>query len=105
MMKAIREIPVPSNITQMRSFFRLVNQANFAFSMKEMMASFREQLGPSAEFYWDEKFQKLFEEAREKVVKKVEAGVKIFEVDRVTRLGQRRGLDSSGFKSIVAFKM
>ena len=51
MLKAIKEFPAPTNITQMRSFFGLVNQVSFAFSMKDTMAPFRELLRPSAEFY------------------------------------------------------
>ena len=49
MLKAIKEFPMSINITQLRSFFGLVNQVNFAFSMKDTMAPFRELLQPSAE--------------------------------------------------------
>ena len=38
----------------------------------------------SAEFYWDEKLQELFEEVREEVDQKVEAGVKMLDMDRIT---------------------
>ena len=48
MLQAIKEFPAPTNITQMRSFFGLVNQVSFAFSMKDTMAPFREPLRPSA---------------------------------------------------------
>ena len=48
------------------------------------MAPFRELLRPSAEFYWDEKLQELFEEVREEVDQKVEAGVKMLDMDRIT---------------------
>ena len=84
MLQAIKEFPAPTNITQMRSFFGLVNQVSFAFSMKDTIAPFRELLRPSADIYWDEGLQKLFEEAREEIVTKVEAGVKMFEMDKVT---------------------
>ena len=53
MLQAIKEFQAPTNIMQMRSFFGLVNQVSFAFSMKDRMAPFRELLGPSAGFYWD----------------------------------------------------
>ena len=43
-LKAIKEFSAPTNITKMRSFFGLVNQVSFAFSMKDTMAPFREQL-------------------------------------------------------------
>ena len=97
MLKAIKEFPAPTNITQMRSFFRLVNQVSFAFSMKDTMAPFRELLRPSAAFYWDERLQKLFEEAREEIVTKVEAGVKMFEMDKVTCLATDWSKEGVGF--------
>ena len=85
MLQAIKEFQAPTNIMQMRSFFGLVNQVSFAFSMKDTMAPFKELLRPSAAFYWDERLQKLFEEAREEIVKKVEAGVKMFEMDKINQ--------------------
>ena len=97
MLKAIKEFPMSINITQLRSFFGLVNQVNFAFSMKDTMAPFRELLQPSAEFCWDEKLQELFEEAREEVVKKVEAGVKMFEMNRITCLATDWSKEGIGF--------
>ena len=97
MLKAIKEFPAPTNITKMRSFFGLVNQVSFAFSMKDTMAPFRELLRPSAAFYWDERLQKLFEEAREEIVKKVEAGVRMFEMDRITCLATDWSKEGVGF--------
>ena len=81
----------------MRSFFGLVNQVSFAFSMKDTMAPFRQLLRPSAEFHWDAKLHELFEEVREEVVKKVEAGVKMFEMDRVTCLATDWSKEGVGF--------
>ena len=67
MIEAIKEFPAPTNITEMRSFFGLVNQVSYAFSLKDTMAPFRELLRPSSDFYWDDRLQALFEEAREEV--------------------------------------
>ena len=97
MLKAIKEFPAPTNITSMRSFFGLVNQVSFAFSMKDTMAPFRELLRPSSEFYWDDKLQHLFEEAREEIVRKVEAGVRMFEMDRITCVAPDWSKEGVGF--------
>ena len=97
MIEAIREFPAPTNITEMRSFFGLVNQVSYAFSMKDTMAPFRELLRPSSDFYWDDRLQALFEEAREEVVKKVEKGVTMFEMDRVTCLAPDWSKEGVGF--------
>ena len=37
MLQAIKEFQAPTNIMQMRSFFGLVNQVSFAFSIKDIM--------------------------------------------------------------------
>ena len=65
--------------------------------MKNTMAPFRELLRPSAAFYWDERLQKLLEEAREEIVTKVEAGVKMFEMDKVTCLATDWSKKGVGF--------
>ena len=88
MLKAIKEFPAPTNITQMRSF---------SFSMKDTMAPFRELLRPLAVFYSEERQQNLFEEAREEIVTKVEAGVKMFEMDKVTCLATDWSREGVGF--------
>ena len=43
-LKAITEFPRPTNITDIRSFFGLVEQVSFAFSKTAVMAPFRELL-------------------------------------------------------------
>ena len=40
--------------------------------MKDTMAPFRELLRPSSDFYWDDRLQALFEEAREEMVRQGE---------------------------------
>lgn len=97
MIQAISDFPAPTNITGMRSFFGLVNQVSYAFSMKETMAPFRELLRPSSTFYWDDKLQALFEEARLEIVKKVEKGVKMFEMGRVTCVAPDWSKEGVGF--------
>ena len=97
MINAIKEYPAPTNITEMRSFFGLVNQLSYAFSMKDTMAPFRELLRPSVDFYWDDRLQALFEEARKEVVRKVEKGVTMFELDRVTCLAPDWSKEGVGF--------
>ena len=88
----------------MRAFFGLVNQVSYAFSMKDTMAPLRELLRPSATVYWDENLQKLFQEAKEEVVRKVEHGVKMFEMNRTMLLpiGHMRAWGSSYSKNIVS---
>ena len=104
MLEAIKDLSAPTNITAMRAFFGLVNQVSYAFSMKDTMAPLRELLRPSATVYWDENLQKLFQEAKEEVVRKVEHGVKMFEMNRTMLLpiGHMRAWGSSYSKNIVS---
>ena len=50
---SIRDFPCPTDITGVRSWFGLVNQASYAFSMTPVMLPFRELLKPGRPFYWD----------------------------------------------------
>ena len=56
--RAITELPVPKNITDVRSWFGLLNQLEVAcaFSMAEQMLSLRELLKPATPFHWDNKW-------------------------------------------------
>ena len=53
--RAITDIPTPQNLTDIRSWFGLVNQVSYAFSIANTMLPFRELLKPSNKFHWDRK--------------------------------------------------
>ena len=86
MLEAIANFPQPKNITDIRAFFGLVEQVSFAFSKSEVMAPFRDLLKTKSQFYWDERLNNLFIEARKHIVEKVINGVKSFEIGRETAL-------------------
>ena len=58
--KAIEDFPTLTDITGMRSWFGLVNQISYAFSMAEKMQPFRDFLKPGNKFYWDDQLQDIF---------------------------------------------
>ena len=62
--RAISDFPTPQNLTDVRSWFGLVNQVSFAFSMAEVMLPFRELLKPNNKFHWDETLQQAFEKSK-----------------------------------------
>ena len=43
-LEAIRNFPRPKNITEMRSFFGMINQVCYAFSMSKIMEPFRQDI-------------------------------------------------------------
>ena len=62
--RAIKDFPTPKNLTDVRSWFGLVNQVAYAFSMTTTMLPFRDLLKPSQPFRWDEGLQHAFEESK-----------------------------------------
>ena len=84
--EAIRNYPRPTNISDMRSFFALVEQVAPFHAVKPHLAPFRELLKKNRKFYWDENLQKLFEEAKATIAKNVTDGLSRFETNRHTAL-------------------
>ena len=86
MTESIINFPAPKNITQPRAFFGLVEQVSFALSKCEDMRHFINLLSPKAQFVWTEELEREFVLAKASIVPKIEKGVTMFEVDRVTAL-------------------
>ena len=84
--QAIRDFPTPTNITDIRSWFGLINQVSYAFSMADKMLPFRELLKPGKPFKWDDNINSLFEESKNIIISEIEKGVQIFDARRPTCL-------------------
>ena len=96
-LEAIHNFPTPKNITDMRSFFGLVNQVSYAFASSEKMAPFRDFLKPSVKFSWTPELQALFHEAKGFIIQEVKLGVQIFEKNRPTCLVTDWSKEGTGF--------
>jgi len=83
---AIREYPVPTNITDIRSWFGLVNQVAHYSQLHELMEPFKKFLSPKVKFEWTDDLQNLFVESKNKIVEAIKEGVKIFDPTRRTAL-------------------
>ena len=81
---AILNFPVPRNIHDIRSWFGLVNQVSYAFSMAERMLPFRALLKAGQQFRWDTELQESFDESKEHIVQEIETGVRIFDKSKPT---------------------
>ena len=84
--RAIADFPTPQSLTDIRSWFGLVNQVSYAFSMADTMLPFRELLKPSKSFHWDEKLQQAFEQSKLTIINEIHNGVKIFDKSKPTCL-------------------
>lgn len=83
---AIREYPTPKNISDVRSWFGLVNQVSHYGQLREMMEPFRKFLSPKCKFEWTDELDNLFNESKKKIVAAIEEGVKIFDLLKRTCL-------------------
>ena len=99
-LESISSFPTPTSVTDVKSWFGLVNQVAYAFSMSSTMAPFRELLkknAPKTKFYWDDQLEKIFNESKKKIVDMIKEGVCTFEKDRVTCLSTDWSKTGIGF--------
>ena len=84
--KAIMGFPTPKNLTDVRSWFGLVNQVAYTFSMTAFMEPFRLLLTPKIRFQWSDELQEIFNESKLQIVSEIENGVRIFDKKKPTCL-------------------
>ena len=96
-LQAIEDFPTPKNITDIRSWFGLVNQVSYAFSMTDKMLPFRELLKPSTPFHWDDQLNTLFEDSKRIISEDISEGVRIFDRKRPTCLATDWSKNGIGF--------
>ena len=84
--EAIQLFPIPKNITDIRSWFGLVNQISYAFAVAPQMAPFRSLLKPGAKFVWTETLQQAFQQSKQVIINDIKKGVEIYDKDLPTCL-------------------
>ena len=97
---AIRAFPRPDTLSAARSFFGMINQVTYAFSMSTVMEEFRHLLKPdtwASGFKWTKEMEEKFILAKEKIVETVVEGVKHFDTDRWTCLATDWSKEGIGF--------
>lgn len=95
--EAIRDFPTPHNLTDMRSWFGLINQVSYTFSMADKMLPFRELLKPDNKFSWTDELDRLFKESKSVIIGEIEEGVRIFDKNKPTCLTTDWSKDGIGF--------
>ena len=87
-LSAIENFPTPTNITDIRSWFGLVNQVAYAFAQARVMRPFRELLEHKSRklFFWDTTMDNIFSESKKEIVRQVEKGVLTFKRSIITCL-------------------
>ena len=85
-LKAILDFPTPKSITDACSWFGLLNQVSYTFSMGTHMQPFRQLLKPGTKFVWNDHLNNHFKESKRAIVKEIEEGVCIFDPAKPTCL-------------------
>ena len=83
---AIRGFPTPTNITDIRSWFGLVNQVSHYAQLRDLMEPFRQFLSPKVKFTWNNELDAVFNESKTRIIDAIKEGVRIFDVTRRTCL-------------------
>ena len=96
-LQASDDFPTSRNITDIRSWFGLVNQVSYAFSMANQMQPFRQLLKPCTPFTWNDHLNRLFKESKPVIIREIEKGVKIFDKGKPTCLATDWSKDGIGF--------
>ena len=83
---AIRTFPTPKNITDVKSWFGLVNQVSNYGQLRDAMAPFRPLLSPRTTFVWNKELDDAFSKSKQSIVDLIKSGVKIFDLNKPTCL-------------------
>lgn len=95
---AIKNFPKPEKVTDIRSWFGLVNQVAYTFSQAEIMEPFRELLsGKKRVWSWDETLTDVFNKSKEAIVAQIREGVHNFSINRATCLATDWSKTGIGF--------
>ena len=94
---AILQFPVPKNITDVRSWFGLVNQVSYAFATADRMFPFRNLLKPDTQFVWTKKLDDIFNESKSIIAQEIRRGVEIYDRTKRTCLVSDWSKEGVGF--------
>ena len=86
LLSSIQNFPTPTNITDVRSWFGLVNNVAYTFSQSHIMAPFRDLLKKGQKFYWDDTLETLFQKSKDEIVNQAKEGVLAYDLNKPTCL-------------------
>ena len=96
-LEAIKHFPTPQNLTDVRSWFGLVNQVSYTFAAAEHMLPFRELLKRGNRFQWTDELDHLFNDTKALIISEIHQGVEIFDKSRPTCLATDWSREGIGF--------
>ena len=95
----IMSFPSPKNITDVRSWFGLINQISYSFAAAPVMSPFRHLLATSSKipFMWTEDLETAFQASKTEIIQQCEKGVRSFTPHRPTALATDWSRTGVGF--------
>ena len=94
--EAIEDYPTPRNISDIRSWYGLINQVSYTFATTEFLLPFRELLKPNTTFVWTDELNNIFEVSKKVIIEEIKEGVRIFDKGRATCLATDWSKDGIG---------
>ena len=96
-LQSIEAFPTPRNLTDVRSWFGLINQVAYAFASADHMQPFRDLLKPGQPFVWTRQLDDLFRQSKTVITDQIQHGVEIFDKTRPTCLVTDWSRDGLGY--------
>ena len=84
--EGIKNFPTPTNITDIRAWFGLVNQMGHYGRLIDIMAPFKPLLSPKVKFSWSDELDAAFHKSKSAIVDAITDGVMIYDPARHTCL-------------------
>ena len=82
----IKDFPKPQNITDVCSWFGLVNQLAWGYSLSPIMTPFRDLVKHNQTFTWNETLDKFFADSKQIIIEKIKEGIHMFDTVKPTCL-------------------
>ena len=84
-LKDIAEFPEPTTLKKARSWFGLIEQVAWSYSIGDTMANFRDLVKPTKKTcQWTPTLRDEFKMAKEEIIRRVKDGVRFYDVNRLT---------------------
>ena len=99
------QFPTSTKLTDVRSWFGLVNQASHYDQLSTIMEPFKRLLSPKTKFEWTPDLETAFQKSKHHVVDSIIKGVEIFDPQRYTCLQQSLHAAHQGYhvKVVLSF--
>ena len=96
-LEVILSFPIPKTLTDARSWFGLVNQVAWAYSLDPVMLSFCELVKRDSHFIWNKSLEDAFEHSKKVVINLVQKDISTLEKDQATCLAPDWSKEGIGF--------